>query len=180
MGRFIVPAAVAVVFVVLVGFLYVGLYLNPTIIPSPYIGKPAPALQVPTLQDADRVLSSTDFAGRPWVLNVWGTWCVACREEHQTLLAIARTKAAPIYGLDWKDDRSSALEWLRRLGNPYDAVGFDDEGRVAIDWGVYGAPETFLVDATGTVVYKHIGPMTLQTWREHFLPVIEAAAGPGS
>jgi cytochrome c biogenesis protein CcmG, thiol:disulfide interchange protein DsbE len=177
MLRFLVPAAV---FVVLLGFLYVGLSLNPTVIPSPFIGKPAPALEVASLHEPGKALSSTAFAGGPWVLNVWGTWCVACREEHQTLIAIARTKVVPIYGLDWKDDRESALSWLAQLGNPYDAVGFDDEGRVAIDWGVYGAPETFLVDGHGIVVYKHIGPMDMRTWRDQFLPKIAAAAGPRS
>jgi DsbE subfamily thiol:disulfide oxidoreductase len=114
------------------------------------------------------------------VLNVWGTWCVACREEHQALLEIARTKAVPIYGLDWKDDRASALAWLQQLGNPYDAVGFDSEGRVAIDWGVYGAPETFLVDARGMVVCKQIGPMDMEIWRKKFLPLINGAKGPCS
>jgi cytochrome c biogenesis protein CcmG/thiol:disulfide interchange protein DsbE len=175
MLRFLVPAAV---FVVLLGFLYAGLSLHPGVIPSPFIGKPAPALSVPLLHDEAGVLSSAEFAGKPWVLNVWGTWCVACREEHQALLQIARTRAVPIYGLDWKDDRDSALAWLQQLGNPYDAVGFDSEGRVAIDWGVYGAPETFLVDARGIVVYKHIGPLDLETWRREFLPLINAAKEP--
>jgi cytochrome c biogenesis protein CcmG/thiol:disulfide interchange protein DsbE len=169
MLRFFAPAAV---FVLLLGFLYVGLSLHPGEIPSPFIGKPAPALSVPTLHDAEHVLSSADLAGQPWVLNVWGTWCVACREEHPTLLEIARTRAVPIYGLDWKDDRDSALAWLSKLGNPYDAIGFDSEGRVAIDWGVYGAPETFLIDASGMVVCKQIGPMDMDTWRRRFLPLI--------
>jgi cytochrome c biogenesis protein CcmG/thiol:disulfide interchange protein DsbE len=175
MLRFLVPAAV---FVVLLGFLYAGLSLHPSVIESPFIGKSAPPLSVPLLHDAAGVLSSAAFAGKPWVLNVWGTWCVACREEHQVLLQIARTKAVPIYGLDWKDDRDSALAWLQQLGNPYDAVGFDSEGRVAIDWGVYGAPETFLVDAHGIVVYKHIGPLDLEIWRSKFLPLIGAAKEP--
>ena len=177
MLRFLVPAAV---FVVLLGFLYVGLSLRPGEIPSPFIGKPAPALSVSLLHDEAGVLSGADFAGKPWVLNVWGTWCVACREEHQALLEIARTKAVPIYGLDWKDDRASALAWLQQLGNPYDAVGFDSEGRVAIDWGVYGAPETFLVDARGMVVCKQIGPMDMEIWRKKFLPLINGAKGPCS
>lgn len=177
MLRFLVPAAV---FVVLLGFLYVGLSLHPGEIPSPFIGKPAPALSVPTLHDEAKVLTSTDFAGKPWVLNVWGTWCVACREEHEALIQIARTKAVPIYGLDWKDDRASALAWLEQLGNPYDGVGFDFEGRVAIDWGVYGAPETFLVDGRGIVVYKHVGPLDMDIWRSKFIPLINKSRGAGS
>jgi cytochrome c biogenesis protein CcmG/thiol:disulfide interchange protein DsbE len=175
MLRFLLPAAA---FVVLLGFLYVGLSLNPSVIPSPYIGKPAPAMSLPTLHDPARTLSSSEFAGKPWLLNVWATWCVACREEHATLLEIARTKAVPIYGLDWKDDRESALAWLAQLGNPYDAVAFDAEGRVAIDWGVYGAPETFLVDASGVVICKQIGPLDMETWRRKFLPLINGAKGP--
>jgi len=169
MLRFLVPAAV---FVVLLGFLYVGLSINPSVIPSPFIGRPAPALSLPTLHESERTLTSAEFAGRPWLLNVWATWCVACREEHATLIEIARTNAVPMYGLDWKDDRESALAWLARLGNPYDAVAFDAEGRVAIDWGVYGAPETFLIDANGTVICKQIGPLDMETWRDKFLPLI--------
>ena len=169
MLRFLVPAAV---FVVLLGFLYVGLSLHPGVIASPFIGKPAPTLSVPLLHDEAGVLSSAGFAGKPWVLNVWGTWCVACREEHQALLEIARTKAVPIYGLDWKDDRDSALAWLQQLGNPYDAVGFDSEGRVAIDWGVYGVPETFVIDKQGTIRYKQIGPVTADSLQKKILPLV--------
>jgi cytochrome c biogenesis protein CcmG/thiol:disulfide interchange protein DsbE len=177
MLRFLLPAAV---FAVLLGFFYVGLSLNPGEVPSPFIGKPAPALDVASLQDANAIASSAQWRGRPWLLNVWGTWCAGCRQEHATLIAIARSKAVPIYGLAWKDDRERALEWLAELGNPYDAVGFDDHGRVAIDWGVYGAPETFLVDARGIVVHKHIGPLDMDVWRTQFVPLIEAAAGPAS
>jgi len=175
MLRFLLPAAV---FAVLLGFLYVGLSINPSVIPSPLIGKPAPTLSLPTLHDSAARLESTAFSGQPWVLNVWGTWCVACREEHATLVEIARTKVVPIYGLDWKDDRDSALAWLAQLGNPYDAVAFDAEGRVAIDWGVYGAPETFLVDGNGMIVCKQIGPLDMATWRKKFLPLIQGAKGP--
>jgi len=170
--RFLLPAAV---FAVLLRFLYVGLSLHPDVIPSPFIGKPAPALSLPTLHDETRTLSSTQFAGRPWLLNVWATWCVACREEHATLVEIARSKAVPMYGLDWKDDRGTALALLAQHGDPYDAVAFDAEGRVAIDWGVYGAPETFLIDADGTVVCKQIGPLDMDTWRSKFLPLISGA-----
>jgi cytochrome c biogenesis protein CcmG, thiol:disulfide interchange protein DsbE len=177
MLRFVVPAAV---FAVLVGFFFVGLGLNPAEVPSPFIGKPAPVLDVESLHDPAKRLTSAELAGRPWLLNVWGTWCVGCREEHDALLAIARTRALPIYGLAWKDDPQQALAWLDQLGDPYDAVGVDADGRVAIDWGVYGAPETFLVDAQGIVRYKHIGPLSLEIWRERFLPLIESASEPAS
>jgi cytochrome c biogenesis protein CcmG/thiol:disulfide interchange protein DsbE len=177
MLRFLVPAAV---FAVLVGFFFIGLDLNPSQVPSPFIGKPAPALDVESLRDPAQRVTSAALAGRPWVLNVWGTWCVGCREEHEALLAIARSKKVPIYGLAWKDDRQQALAWLSQLGDPYDAVGLDADGRVAIDWGVYGAPETFLVDAQGIVRYKHIGPLSLEIWRERFLPLLESAQEPAS
>src|SRR5262245_10007075 len=170
MVRFLVPAAV---FLVLLGFLYVGLSLHPSEIPSPFIGRPAPPMSLPTLHDETRTLSSTEFAGHPWLLNVWATWCVACREEHPTLVEIAHTKAVPMYGLDWKDDRATALALLAKYGDPYDAVAFDAEGRVAIDWGVYGAPETFLIDGNGKVACKQVGPLDMQTWRDKFLPIID-------
>jgi len=173
MLRFLVPAAV---FVVLLGFLYAGLSLHPGVIESPFIGKSAPPLSVPLLHDAAGVLSSAAFAGKPWVLNVWGTWCVACREEHQALLEIALTKAVPIYGLDWKDDRDSALAWLQQLGNPYDAVGFDSEGRVAIDWGVYGVPETYVITGDGKIAYRHVGPLTEDAITQKLLPLVQPSA----
>jgi cytochrome c biogenesis protein CcmG/thiol:disulfide interchange protein DsbE len=177
MLRFLVPAAV---FVVLLGFFYVGLQRDPSIVPSPFIDKPAPALDVPSLDDPGARLRSADMSGHPWLLNVWGTWCVGCREEHATLIEIARTQTVPIYGLAWKDEREAAKAWLEQLGNPYTAVGLDTEGRVAIDWGVYGAPETFLVDARGIVVHKHVGPLNMETWRRDFLPRIRKAQEPAS
>ena len=109
------------------------------------------------------------------MLNVWGTWCVGCRAEHETLLAIAQQKVVPIVGLNWKDDNAAAQQWLRDLGNPYAVVAEDREGRTAIDWGVYGAPETFLIGPDGTVLYKHIAPMTMEDWNKEFLPRIQAA-----
>jgi cytochrome c biogenesis protein CcmG/thiol:disulfide interchange protein DsbE len=109
------------------------------------------------------------------VLNVWGTWCGGCRQEHDTLLAIAAQRAVPIVGLNWKDDNALAQQWLTQLGNPYAVVAEDREGRTAIDWGVYGAPETFLIGPDGVVLYKHIAPMTMEVWNKEFLPRIEAA-----
>ncbi len=156
-------------------FLYVGLQRDPRYVPSPLIGKPAPEFTLPSLQDASYPVSSKELLGQPWVLNVWGTWCAGCRQEHDTLLAIARQKAVPLVGLNWKDDNQAAQRWLQQLGNPYAVVAEDREGRTAIDWGVYGAPETFLIGPDGTVLYKHIAPMTMEVWNTEFLPRIEAA-----
>jgi cytochrome c biogenesis protein CcmG/thiol:disulfide interchange protein DsbE len=174
MLKFIVPFAL---FVLLAIFLFVGLNRDPSYVPSPLIGKPAPEFSLPSLQDASYPVSSKELLGQPWVLNVWGTWCGGCRQEHETLIAIARTKAVPIIGLNWKDDNALAQQWLRDLGNPYSVVAEDREGRVAIDWGVYGAPETFLIGPDGVVLYKHIAPMTMEVWNREFLPRIEAARG---
>jgi cytochrome c biogenesis protein CcmG/thiol:disulfide interchange protein DsbE len=118
------------------------------------------------------MLSDADLRGQISLVNVWGTWCVGCRQEHDTLLAIAASGEVPIYGLNWKDDTLQARAWLQRLGDPYAATGVDADGRVAIDWGVYGAPETFLIAADGTVVYKHIAPLNLDIWQREFLPRI--------
>ena len=174
MLKFIVPFAL---FVLLAIFLFVGLNRDPSYVPSPLIGKPAPEFSLPSLQDASYPVSSKELLGQPWVLNVWGTWCGGCRQEHETLIAIARTKVVPIVGLNWKDDNALAQQWLRDLGNPYSVVAEDREGRVAIDWGVYGAPETFLVGADGTVLVKRIGPMTPEAWEKDFLPVIGRSGG---
>jgi len=156
-------------------FLFVGLQRDPRYVPSPLIGKPAPQFSLPSLQDASYPVSTQELLGQPWVLNVWGTWCGGCRQEHDTLLAIARQNEVPMIGLNWKDDNAAAQQWLRQLGNPYAAVAEDREGRTAIDWGVYGAPETFLIGPDGVVLYKHIAPMTMEDWNKEFLPRIEAA-----
>jgi cytochrome c biogenesis protein CcmG/thiol:disulfide interchange protein DsbE len=147
-------------------------------IQSPLIGKPAPVFELPSVEDPSRRVSSAKLAGRPYLLNVWGTWCFACREEHAALLEIASQGAVPIIGLDWKDERAAAQEWLARLGNPYAEVAFDQEGRVAIDFGVYGAPETFLVSPQGVIVAKHIGPMTPAIFRAEFLPLLANMGAP--
>ncbi len=158
MSRFAIPLFV---FLLLVVLLWAGLGKDPSMVPSPLIGKPMPAFDLPRLDDPTQRLTDQDLRGRVSLLNVWATWCVGCRQEHATLLAIAQTGAAPIYGLNWKDDRLQARAWLERLGNPYVATGVDADGRVAIDWGVYGAPETFLIGADGRVIYKHIAPLSL-------------------
>ncbi len=167
MWRFLIPV---VVFAALVGFFAIGLNRDPSIVPSPFIGKTAPAFTRPTVEDPSRTVSVSDFAGRPFLLNIWGTWCVECRHEHDVLLQIARQNTLPIVGLNWKDELPLAKEWLQKLGDPYTASAFDPEGTAGIDWGAYGAPETFLVDAKGTVIYKYISPLTMEVWRTEFLP----------
>ena len=167
--KFLVPLAV---FGLLVVVFLRGLQLDPSEVPSPLIGKPAPIFQLPALRDAERKVSNEDLKGKVSLVNVWATWCVGCRQEHAALLAIHKTGSVPIIGLNYKDERDSALSWLERLGDPYLFNAFDADGQVAIDWGVYGAPETFLVDAEGIVRYKHIGPMTLAIFESRILPLV--------
>ncbi len=172
--RFLLPA---LAFAILVGFFVVGLRQDPGEIPSPLIGKPAPAFSLESLGDPSWKVGSADFAGRAWLLNVWATWCVGCREEHEALLAIAREDRLPMMGLNWRDDRALALRWLAELGNPYVSVAFDPDGRTAIDWGVYGAPETFLIGADGRILQKRIGAMTPEIWQRDFVPLIQPTTG---
>lgn len=174
MKKFLIPIGA---FALLVVILAIGVKRAPekSVIPSALIGKPAPQFVLPELGSADLRFDSQSMAGRWWMLNVWGTWCGGCRDEHAQLLAMRRAGLAPIIGLDWKDDETAALRWLAELGNPYERVAADVEGRVAIDWGVYGAPETFLIGPDGKVLYKHIAPMTMEVWNKEFLPRIEAA-----
>ena len=174
MWKFLLPVGA---FIVLVVFFALGLNPKRDIreLPSPLIGKTAPVFSLPDVFDPARSVGNADLAGKVYVLNVWATWCVACREEHETLLALSKQNVVPILGLDWKDERDKAQAWLSQLGNPYSAVAFDDKGGVAIDWGVYGAPETYLVDRKGRVLYKHIAPMTFDVWQKQFLPRIAQA-----
>ena len=174
MWKFLVPMAA---FLALVVFFALGLNPKRDIheLPSPLIGKPAPGFKLSEVMNPDKSVSSADLAGQVYVFNVWATWCGACRAEHETLLAISQQKVVPIIGLDWKDERDQARAWLSQLGNPYTAVAFDSEGRTAIDWGVYGAPETYLVDKKGRIRFKHIAPMTIEVWNTEFLPRIQAA-----
>ncbi len=162
-----------VLFLILVGFFAIGLNTDPRLVPSPLIGKPAPAFSLPRLADAQSSLGTTDFKGQVTLLNVWATWCVSCRAEHDVLMRIAASKQVKIYGLDYKDNREDALRWLANLGDPYVASAFDEHGRIAIDWGVYGTPETFLIDAEGIVRYKHVGPLSWEFWQSSLLPMIE-------
>lgn len=170
MIRTLVPATL---FAILVVFFWTGLNLKPSEIPSPLIGKPAPVFDLPQLRDASLRLTQDDLAGEISLLNVWATWCVGCRQEHDFLLQVARESDVPIYGLNYKDDRDKAIAWLDTLGDPYRASAFDETGTVSIDWGVYGAPETFLIDAEGIIRYKHIGPLNAEVWRNKLLPRIK-------
>lgn len=181
MNRYVLPIGL---FALLVVVLAIGIGRAPekSIIKSVLLDKPAPQFVLPQLGDA-APFDSRSLQGRWYVLNVWGTWCAECRAEHETLLEIQRSGRVPLVGLNWKDEDALATDWLSQLGNPYSHVALDREGRVAIDWGVYGAPETFLVDAAGVVRYKHVGPMTPEVWQREFLsrlPPAGAAATPGS
>jgi cytochrome c biogenesis protein CcmG, thiol:disulfide interchange protein DsbE len=152
--------------------LAVGLKHSPEkgVIKSPLLGKQAPTFSLPVLTDTARTFHSADLKGRWYLFNVWGTWCVECRHEHEALLEIAKRGEVSIVGLDWRDEDAAALQWLQELGNPYEVIAVDREGRIAIDWGVYAAPESFLVDPQGTVVYKYIGPLTMDAWLNEFVP----------
>lgn len=167
--RFIIPLGV---FALLVFFLWRGLRLDPHEVPSPLIGKPAPSFALTRLDDAGATIRRDDMLGKVWMLNVWASWCVACREEHPLLVEFSKTKAVPIIGLNYKDQRSDGLGWLNQFGNPYDASIFDQNGRVGIDFGVYGVPETFLIDKQGIIRMKHIGPLTPEVIDKRLMPML--------
>jgi cytochrome c biogenesis protein CcmG/thiol:disulfide interchange protein DsbE len=168
-----------ILFAGLVAMFASGLQRDPTIVPSTFIGKPAPEFDLPRLLAPNERLRHSDMLGEVSLLNVWGSWCVGCAREHELLLMIAREHGVPIYGLNWKDDSQDALNWLARLGNPYKAIGVDRENYIGIDYGVYGAPETFVVDAQGIIRHKHIGPLTRDNWFQELLPLIEQLRSEG-
>ncbi len=168
--RFIIPI---VVFAVLVVFLGIGLTLDPRKVPSPFIDKPAPDFSLPSLHDVNVNLSPQDLAGRVWLLNVWASWCVACRAEHEVLKDLAREDIAPIIGLNYKDHPDNAKRWLQQLGDPYQSSAVDANGKAGIDWGVYGVPETFVIDQQGIVRYKHIGPITAEELHTTIIPLVK-------
>ena len=172
MNRFLWPlvAFVLIAVVLAVGLRHSG---EKGIITSPLIGKPMPAFDAPNLTDTSQRLTQENLRGSWQLLNVWGTWCVECRAEHAALLAIQREGRVPIVGLNWKDDDAAALAWLAQLGNPYSRVATDHDGRIAIDLGVYGAPESFLIDPQGTIVEKQVGGLTAEIWRDKFLPHLD-------
>lgn len=193
-AKFLVPF---ILFLVLVGFLAFGLKLKPREVPSPLIDKPAPSFSLARVDEAQQRFGVADMRGQVWLLNVWSTWCVACREEHPVLVELARSKAVPIVGLNYKEVRGDggidtrkmslaeeetlalqrARDWLGSHGNPYQVSVLDLDGRVGIDYGVYGVPETFLIDKKGVIRYKQIGPITQDAWRDTLLPKIRAAQG---
>jgi len=160
-----------VLFIALVAFLLIGLHRDPHEVPSPLINKPAPDFQLPQLQQSIATFSANEMRGKVWLLNFWGTWCVACREEHPLLVEYAKTGLVPIYGVDYKDERAAALRWLDEFGNPYVLTAFDVDGRVSIDYGVYGAPESYLIDRNGVIRFKQIGPITEEVWQKQILPL---------
>ena len=168
-AKFLIPL---LLFVVLVGFLAVGLNLDPHEVPSPLINKPAPAFEVPQLGQANKTFSPASMKGQVWVLNVWASWCVACREEHPVLVEIAKSGLVPLIGLDYKDKREDALAMLEKQGNPYLLSAFDVNGRVGIDYGVYGVPETYVIDRTGVIRLKHIGPITPEILKQKIYPLV--------
>ncbi|MEO7403152.1 MAG: DsbE family thiol:disulfide interchange protein [Burkholderiales bacterium] len=170
MNRYIIPLGL---FVVLVIFLAVGLTLNPREVPSPLIDKPAPAFDVAQLHAADKTISPKDMLGKVWIFNVWASWCVACREEHPVLMGLAKLNVVPIVGLNHKDKRDDGIAWLKRFGDPYVVSAFDNAGGIGIDYGVYGVPETFVVDKTGVIRYKRIGPITPEIVRDKILPLVQ-------
>jgi cytochrome c biogenesis protein CcmG/thiol:disulfide interchange protein DsbE len=160
------------VFVVLSAFLTAGLRLDPHYVPSPLIDKPAPAFRLVQLHDPHKTFTPRDMLGRVWLLNVWASWCVSCRAEHALLTALSRTEVVPIYGLAYKDTRENALAFLGSFGNPYKLTIQDDDGRVGIDYGVYGVPESYLIDKTGVIRFKQIGPITIDVVESAILPMI--------
>ncbi|HHH43783.1 MAG TPA: DsbE family thiol:disulfide interchange protein [Gammaproteobacteria bacterium] len=172
MPRFVRYLAPLVAFIALAGLLYKGLSLDPKLVPSPLIDKPAPAFSLPLLQHPDTLISNSDFKGEVTLFNVWATWCVACRQEHPLLMQLAK-QGVRIYGLNYKDERAAAKRWLQMFGDPYLANAFDEDGRTGINWGVYGTPETFVVDKKGIIRHKVIGPLTSESIKHELLPLLK-------
>ena len=169
MMRYLLPL---VAFMVLAAFLLVGLTLNPRQVPSPLIDKPAPVFQLNHLHEPEKVMASGDNLGKVWLLNVWASWCVACRDEHPLLVQLANSGVVPIYGLNYKDERTTAMQWLKRYGDPYTISIVDSDGKVGIDYGVYGVPETYVIDKKGIIRHKQIGPVTVDSLQKTILPLI--------
>lgn len=170
MLRFLVPLGL---FAALVAFLWVGLGKDPSLVPSPLIGKPAPAFRVAQLHDANNQIGNADMLGKVWLLNVWASWCASCRHEHPLFMELARARLVPIYGLNYKDKREDGVNWLSQLGDPYVVSAFDADGRVGIDYGVYGVPETYVIDRQGIIRYKHVGPVTMEALQTTILPLVK-------
>ena len=160
-------------FIALVVVLAVGLRLNPREVPSPLIGKPAPPFELPLLNEPDKRFSQKDMLGKVWIMNVWASWCPPCLVEHPVVTRIARSGLAPVVGLNYKDTRDEALPWLKRNGDPYQLIVFDANGRIGIDYGVYGVPETYVIDRKGVIRYKHIGPLTADVVQKKVEPLVK-------
>jgi len=170
MKRFLLPLGI---FLTILLFLGVGLKLNPREVPSPFIGKAAPDFRLAQLHQAGQTISKADMAGKVWLLNVWASWCVSCRQEHPVLMDLARTGVVPMVGLNYKDPREDGIAWLRQHGNPYVMSAYDRDGRVGINYGVYGVPETFVIDKQGVIRLKFTGPLTKEAVAEKLLPLIK-------
>ncbi|MFC7301144.1 DsbE family thiol:disulfide interchange protein [Cognatiluteimonas weifangensis] len=174
-GRWLPLAAFAALVLLLGAGVWLSRKPNREALPSPLIGKPAPAFALPLLHEPGRLVTRDELKGAPFVLNVWGSWCASCREEHPVLTRFAESKRVRVIGYNWKDEPADAKRWLERFGNPFWMVLTDYEGRYAIDWGIYGAPETYLVDAAGIIRWKHVGPLTDATVRDELLPALARA-----
>ena len=168
MQKFLGPLAI---FLLLVGFLAAGLQLNPREVPSPLVGKAAPAFELPVLHQPDKRFTPADMRGKVWLLNVWASWCESCRDEHPLLVELQKKGTLPILGLNYKDKSEDAKRWLQRFGDPYQLSVTDIDGRIGIDYGVYGVPETYLIDAQGVIRYKRIGVITPAILQEKILPL---------
>jgi cytochrome c biogenesis protein CcmG/thiol:disulfide interchange protein DsbE len=160
-------------FVALVVLLAVGLTLNPREVPSPLIGKPAPAFELPLLHAPEKTFTQKDMLGKVWVMNVWASWCPPCLVEHPVVTALAKSGLAPVIGMNYKDAREDALPWLKRNGDPFQFSVYDEKGRIAMDYGVYGVPETYVIDAKGVIRFKHIGPLTPEVQTKKIVPLIK-------
>ena len=175
LGRWLPLAAFAALAVLLGAGVWLSRQSNRDALPSPLIGKPAPAFSLPVLHEPGRLVTLDELKGAPFVLNVWGSWCVSCRIEHRVLTRFAETRRVRVVGYNWKDERADALRWLQQFGNPFWIVLVDYEGRYAIDWGIYGAPETYLVDADGIIRWKHVGPLDDVIIYDELLPALARA-----
>jgi cytochrome c biogenesis protein CcmG/thiol:disulfide interchange protein DsbE len=160
-------------FIVLVAFLAIGLGRDPHTVPSPLINKPAPDFRLAQLHDPTKTFTAEEMRGKVWLLNVWASWCVSCRDEHPLLVELAESKAVPIYGMNYKDRREDALAWLNDFGDPYLLSASDTDGRIGINYGVYGVPETYLIDREGVIRYKQIGPLTPEILETTILPMVK-------
>ena len=165
------------IFVALVALLAIGLRLNPREVPSPLIGKPAPAFELPLLAQPEKKFSQKDMLGKVWIMNVWASWCPPCLVEHPIVTRIAQSGMAPVVGLNYKDQREDALPWLKRNGDPYLLNVYDLNGRIGIDYGVYGVPETYVIDRKGVIRYKHVGPLTTDIVQKKVEPLVKELAG---